>query len=263
MPEALRLHTATHLLCLRRNRLFHAFLALVLAGLVLAVVPGLAFDDASNRFYTLRRLAQMLHGTTSVVTSGIGLFLLWVHRRSRSLKMVATTPAPFGAWVLSLLVTGALVGGAMHAISAVMVVGLSSAWNVTYQYGFLYLALDHFAESLIALGVITTLGTVLHPVITVVLVTLVNEATVLALRQGLELVSPGPVLSVIKGVAAAVYYLLPSVDPFGERTQTLMRTLRVADSDWRYLGATAAYALLVLAFSYATTLAVLRRRPGT
>jgi hypothetical protein len=263
MGEALRLHVWTHLTCLRRNRVFHAFLALVAVGLALAMVPALAFDDDSNRFQTLRGLAHLLHGTTSIVTSGIGLFLLWVHRRARSIKMVATTAAPFGAWVASLFATAAMVGAVAHATGAVLVLVLSWAWGVTYQYGFVYLALDRFVESLIGLGIVTTLGAVLHPVITIVLVTLVNESIVLTIRQGLELLSPGPVLAVVKAAATGLYYLLPSLDPFGERTRALVRTMRVAESDWQYLAAGAGYAALMLAFAYVTTSSVLTRRPGT
>lgn len=263
MRNAVRLHTLTHLTCLRRNRIFHAFLMLVIVGLALTIVPGLAFDDDSNRFQTLRRLAQMLHGTISWVTSGIGLFLLWEHRRTRSLKMVATTAAPFGAWVASLFATATLVGIAMHATSVVLIFCLSWVWGVTYQYGFIYLALDHAAQSLISLGVVTMLGVVLHPVIAVVLVALVNESTVLILRQGLDMLSPSLVLRVTKALAAGLYYILPVQDPFGERTEALVRTMRAAESDWRYLAGTAAYALLVLAFAHVSTLVMLRRRPGT
>ena len=263
MRDAVRLHTLTHLTCLRRNRIFHGFLVLVIVGLALAIVPGLAFDDDSNRFQTLRSLAQMLHGTTSWVTSGIGLFLLWEHRRTRSLKMVATTAAPFGAWVASLFATAALVGAVVHATSIVIIFCLSWAWGVTYQYGYIYLALDQGAQSLIVLGVVTMLGVVLHPVIAVVLVVLVNEATVLILRQGLAMLSPSPVLHVTQALAAGLYYVLPVQDPFGDRTVALLRTMRAAESDWRYLAGTAAYAVLVLAFAHVTTLVMLRRRPGT
>jgi hypothetical protein len=261
MMEALRLHIAANVTCLRRNRLLHAFGLLVAVGVATTVVPTLAFGDTSNRFEALRVLARMLHGATGLVTSGMGLFLFWVHRRGRSISMVATTAAPFGAWVAALFATGALVAVAAHAVIAVLVVALSQAWGVTYQYGFVYLALDSFTESMIALSIITTLSVFVHPVLTAVLVTLVNDSTMLAVRQGLELLTPGPFLRAVRGLSAAVYFVLPASDPFGERTAAMLRTMRVATSDWHYLGWAAAYAVLVLALAQVTTLVWLRRRP--
>jgi hypothetical protein len=261
MMEALRLHIAANLACLRRNRLLHAFVVLVAAGVAATIAPALALDDTSNRFEALRVLARMLHGATSLVTPGLGLFLLWVHRRGRSISMVATTAAPFGAWVAALFATSALVAAAAHAVIAVLLVALSQAWGVTYQYGFVYLALDSFTKSMIALGVITTLSVFVHPVLTVVLVTLVNDTTVLAVRQGLELLTPAPLVRAVRGLSAAVYFVLPASDPFGERTAAMLRTMRVATSDWHYLAWAAMYAVLVLAFAQMTTLVWLRRRP--
>jgi hypothetical protein len=150
-----------------------------------------------------------------------------------------------------------------HAASAVVVFALSRSWNVTYQIGFLYLALDRFAESLIALGCVTTLGAVFHPVITALLLTLVNESTVLQFRLGVDTLPAGPVLRTVKGLATSLYFLTPTFDPFGERTQALSRTMRVTDSDWRYLGGTVAYALLMVAFGYCTTLLILQRKKLT
>lgn len=261
MMDALRLHIAANVTCLRRNRLLHAFVVLIAVGVATAVVPALAFRDTSNRFEAMRVLARMLHGATSLITPGVGLFLLWVHRRSRSISMVATTAAPFGAWVAALFATGALVGAAAHALIAVLLLALSQAWGVTYQYGFVYLALDSFTESMIAMGIITTLSVFVHPVLTVVLVTLVNDTTVLAVRQGLELLTPGPFVRAVRGLSAAAYFVLPASDPYGERTAAMLRTMRVATSDWYYLGWAGAYALLVLAVAQVTTLVWVRRRP--
>lgn len=261
MMAALRLHIAANVICLRRNRLLHAFMLLVAVGAATVVVPALAFGDTSNRFEAMRVLARMLHGATSLMTPGVGLFLLWVHRRGRSIAMVATTAAPFGAWVAAIPATSALVGAAAHAAIALLLVVLSQVWGVTYQYGFAYLALDGFTESMIALGIITTLSVFVHPLLAVMLVTLVNDTTVLAVRQGLELLPLGPFVRVVRAVSAALYFVVPATDPFGERTEAMLRTMRVATSDWRYLGWAAAYAILVLALAQVTTLVWLRRRP--
>jgi hypothetical protein len=50
MMAALRLHIAANMICLRRNRLLHAFMLLVAVGAATVVVPALAFGDTSDRF---------------------------------------------------------------------------------------------------------------------------------------------------------------------------------------------------------------------
>ena len=46
----------------------------------------------------------------------------------------------------------------------------------------------------------------------------------------------------VNAAATGLYYLLPTLDPFGERTNALLRTMRVAESDWQDLAAGAGYA---------------------
>src|SRR5262245_58496957 len=124
MRKALVLHTAVHLKFLARNRVFHGFVLLIALGFATGTVPALFFTDGSSRFVTLRALAQQLHTGAGFITAGIALFVLWSHRQARSLKMIATAPLPFQAWVASVFATAALVGFAVQAIIASMVLAL-------------------------------------------------------------------------------------------------------------------------------------------
>src|SRR3954449_211227 len=99
MRRGLRLHTAVHLKFLARNRVFHGFVLLIAIVLATGTVPALLFLDSWSRFVTLRALAQQLHQGAGLITAGIGLFVLWSHRGARSIKMIATAPVPFDAWV--------------------------------------------------------------------------------------------------------------------------------------------------------------------
>lgn len=262
MVDAIRAHVAVHLLCLRRQRLLQATLAVVSLGLVTSLTAGLSLIDVSNRFDVLRSMADGLHGLARLMTAGVGLLLVRQHRRSWSLAVVATTPAPFAAWVASVLVTGAAVGAAAQTIVGVTCAALSVAWGVTYQYGFVYLALDRFAESLILLGVATVLASVLHPVVVGTAVFLINDGVIRMLRAALAALPASAAAVVDQGLTAA-YYALPSLDPFGERTAALLRNLRPVERDWWYLLATFGYALLLLAWAQALTVLLLRRRPTT
>ena len=259
MLSAIPLHTRVHLKFLARNRVFHALVLLIVLGTATGMVPGLVFFDPSSRFMTLRALAQQLHGAVAILTAGVGLLILWSHRSSRSIKLVSTTPAPFPAWVASVFATAALSGAAAQAVIAALVAVLSVYWNVPYQLGFLYLALDRFADSMIMLAFLTPLGAWMHPLLAVVM--LLFFTSLGSVRSMLEGADPGLFMTAMKAAASALYYLVPTFDPFAGRTLVLRRSMRVSIVDWRYLGITFSYALLSLSFGYVATIAVLRRRP--
>lgn len=260
MSSMVLAHARVHLAFLGRQRVYQALVVAVVLVLGLAIVTGSVVFDSASRFETLRALARALHATASLVTACTGLALVEAHRRSGAIRMVATSAAPFGAWVASLFVAAAVVGGAIHGIVAAMVFGLSWVWNVSYQTGFLYLAIDRFTESLIALAFLTTLDAAFGPALALCMFVLANDSALLALRSLLTAVSGGLVLDAIRWATTVVYYALPTFDPFGDRTNALMRTMRVADSDWRYLVATVAYSAVAVACGLTATLASLRRR---
>ena len=259
MLSALPVHTRVHLKFLARNRVFHGIVLLIVLGIATLSLPGFVFFDRSSRFMTLRTLAQQLHGAVAILTAGIGLLILWSHRSARSIKMVTTTPSPFPAWVASVFATAALSGAAAQAVIAGLVALLSVYWNVPYQLGFLYLALDRFADSLILLAFMTPLGAWMHPFLAVLVLLFITSLG--SARTVLESVDAGLFTSVVRAAASALYYLVPTFDPFAGRTLVLRRSMRVSIVDWRYLGITCAYALLCLSFGYVSTFAVLRRRP--
>src|SRR5262249_13424786 len=178
MFDALRTHTVVHLRFLARNRVFHGFVLLIALPCV-AMFPALMLGDRSSRFADLRMFAGVLHQVVSFITAGMALVLVWSHRRARSIKMIAATPAPFPAWVASVFVTAALVGLAVQALIAVLIAALSVFWNVPYQLGFLYVAMNQFADSLVMLSFLTGLIALMHSVLVIVLVRFLGGLTIL------------------------------------------------------------------------------------
>ena len=261
MFEALDVHTRVHLRFLARNRVFHGFVLLIALGFGSVIVPSLVFEDTSSRFVILRSLADQLHQAVSFITAGIALFLIWSHRQGRSIKMIATTPAPFPVWVASVFATAGLVGLAVQALIAGLVAALSVLWNVPYQLGFLYVAMNRFADSIIMLGFITALGAWMHPILAVLTLFFLRETTFWTIRTMLEIFDTGVIVSTAKAVTSGLYYLAPSFAQFSGRTLVLSRSMRVSVSDWRYLTATFAYAGLAVTFGYVATIAILRRKP--
>jgi hypothetical protein len=267
MLEHFCAHTVVHLKFLARSRILLGFGLLVLLVAGVGFVPALFIDTAFNRFEVIKGIASQLHDIARFMTGGIGLFVLWSHRRNRTIKMVATKPSPFGGWVASIFASAALVGLAVHAVVAVVTLALSLSWGVPYQIGFVYLAGDRFVDSLIILAVLTALGAAFHPILAVLTVAFFNESTFRylgttvagALAAGYDSV----LLRIAQPLLTALYYISPSFDPFANQTEAADRSLRIATIDWRYLAASAGYAVLVCACGYLMTLLVLRRRPLT
>jgi hypothetical protein len=234
---------------------------LLVAVPFVVMFPELMLGDSSSRFADLRTFAGLLHQIVSFITAGIALVLIWSHRRARSIKMIAATPAPFPAWVASVFVTAALVGLTVQGLIATLVAALSVFWNVPYQLGFLHMAMNQFADSLIMLAFLTALSVWMHPVLATLLIAFLGESTFRTIRVTLESVDGGWFVWAAKATATGLYYFLPSFAPFAGRTLTLTRSMRASVSDWRYLALTYAYAILAVSFGYVATIASLRRRP--
>lgn len=264
MLSALGLHTSVHLAFMRRNQILLGFSLLISVGTAILLVPSALLNTAASRFDVLKDIAQVLHVLIAVMTAGLGLFILWSHRRARSIKMIATGPTPFDAWVASIFVSVAIVAAIAHALIAAIVALLSWRWGIPYQYGFLFLPLVCFVDSMIGLAAFTFLSAVIHPVLAVLLVAIVGEQTTMNLWEIAERSEAGSAaggaLRATGAVARTLYYVMPTFWPYGDRI-TLGGSMRVPASDWRHLGVAALYALLVCACSLVATTGVLRRRP--
>jgi hypothetical protein len=256
-------HTIVHLKFLARSRVLLGFGLLVLCGSVIGLVPAFFGGSLSNRFDLLRSVAGILHGVVGVITSGLGLFVIWSHRRARTIKMVATKPSLFEGWVASVFIASALVGFVAQGAVAALTLGLSVSWGVPYQSGFAYLAAERFIQSTIALACLTALGAWLHPMLAVLALVLLSESTfaylattvagaIAAGRDSMPLRALGATLS-------AFYYLAPTFSPFADETQAVGQSMRVATIEWRYLLASAGYAAIACAAGYLATLMALRR----
>jgi len=107
----------------------------------------------------------------------------------------------------------------------------------------------------------TALGPWMQSILAALLIVTLREGTFWSIRSMLDGAESGLVVNAAKAVATAFYYLAPSFNPFSGRTLVLTRSMRVSVSDWRYLAATFAYALLALSFGYVATIAIFRRKP--
>jgi hypothetical protein len=258
-----RAHTTVHLKFLARSRVLLGFGLLVTLWAGVMLIPAFVAGSLSDRFESLRAVAETLHFVAAVVTAGLGLFVLSSHRRARTIKIVATKPSAFEGWVASVFAAPVLVGLVAQAVVAGIILGLSLYWGVPYQVGFVYLAARRFIQSAIALAYLTALGSIIHPVLAVVVALVVNEWTFSAVAANAAALADRGWLALraVDATASALYYIVPTFSPFADQIGALDHSFRVATIDWRYLWASAGYAAVTCAFGYLATLVALRRSP--
>ena len=265
--EGLREHTIVHLKFVTRSRVLVGFASLLLLIAGVMLLPAIFIGTAANRFELLKQVADELHAIAATITAGLGLFVLWSHRRTRSIKLVATRPGSFDAWVASLFIVPAMFGVAAQAAVAAITCGLSLYWDVPYQIGFFYLTVQWLAQSLIVLAYLTALGAVAHPVLAVLTLLFFNASTFhmlgVTLGGAIEAGYTSGFWRAAQSVVAMLYYIAPTFSPLAQETSVVNETLRVAAIDWRYLAGVVAYALLTSAFGFMTTVVLLRRRQLT
>ena len=264
MRDRFMAHLVVNLKFLARNRVLLGFALVLLLASGVMLLPAMFIDTASNRFEALKHVAETLHRAAGVITAGLGLVVLWSHRRARTIKLIATKPGSFDIWVVSVFAAAIAFGAAAHAAVAVLVFVLSVVWDVPYQIGFVYLSAEWFAQSAIVLAYLTPLAAMCHPILAILALAFVNDWTVHAvgvtLTAAVEAGHGSVVLEVAQRIVSTLYYIVPTFAPFQSKTQVVNETLRAATIDWRYLLATLAYALLASAFGYVATVVVLRRR---
>jgi hypothetical protein len=262
--ERLWLHVVSHLRLYRRSRIVLG-VGLVIIGIwSLAMLPMFFGGTASARFTQLQQLSAQLSGLGWMLSAALGLYVTSTHLRNRSVQVILTRPGSPQVWLGSVFVSALLVAVALQAFGALVTFLLSILWDVPYQVGFAYLAIDAVFEAAIIIAMLTTLGAVFHPVVALLLALLFSEGTFFALRYGADLLTAqgegGWLVRIGRPLVIAIHTLLPMVDPFAAQTAEVGRAMRVSGADWAYLLATAAYSLAVTAVCFLLADAALRRR---
>jgi hypothetical protein len=264
MRERLWLHVGSHLRLFRRSRIVLAVGLVIVGFWALGVLPFLFNGTAGNRFNLLKQVSAQLATLGWVLSAGLGLFVTSTHLRNKSLQVILTRPGSPQIWLASVFLAALLVAAATQFAGALITFALSLIWDVPYQVGFLYLAIDSVFEAAIIIAVLTTLGAVVHPVVALLAVVLFNEGTFAALRFGLSMMTAqnhgGAFVAAVKAVVVAIHEALPMLDPFATQTGDVAQSLRVSGRAWGFLAATAAYSLAVTTICFLVSDLALRRR---
>lgn len=252
MWEALRLHTATHLRFLARSRLLLG-LAVVFGTLwSLGLVGFLLMDSSGDRFDMLKMISGQLRSFGWFYTAAMGLFAFWWHTSHRTTTLVFTRPGRPEIWLAPVFSSAFVAAFVIHVLGLLLTVGLSLAWRIPLQTGFLWLTVDAMLESLIMVSVLTGLAAALHPIVAVLVVVFFTESMFYMfdtmLLGYLQATGSAPWLRILEYAVRGIHGLLPMLDPFAAQTAEVERSLRVGSSDWVYLAATAGYAATVFIF---------------
>lgn len=263
MREQLAGHMRALFKFYRRSRLLLAIGLVYLGGIGISLIYLAAMRSGTGRFELVRSLFDRLNGFATLLTAALGLLVISTHLRNKSLKIVFTKPSPPDLWLAACVLSAATVSLAVHALTLTLVLGLSLAWGVPIQTGWAVLCAHGFLSALVLLGFVMFLTMAVHPAIAVLLALLLQEPTFYWLRFTLAARIAGDWSTfywLLERTCAAIYFVLPSFNPYGDRLESVSLSLRASADDARVVVYSAGYALACLVFFYALSAWLLRRK---
>lgn len=264
MRDLLWAHTVTNLRFFARSRLILGVGLVVTALWSLGLVSVLLLESSGQRFNVLRQISGQLHALGWFSGAGLGLFALSHHLRNGTTRLLFSRPASPELWLASIFLASFLVSLAIHAVAAGATLVLSIVWGIPYQLGFLYLAIDAILESMIVIALLTALGSVLHPVLAVLLTALANDSMlylfVLQIESSLFANGPSMWTTIAGPPVRLLYAATPMLDPVHQEMTQVAMTLRLAWSDWGTLLAVSGYTLVTVVFFFCVSALAVRRR---
>lgn len=263
--EAFLANSRTHLRFFRRNRLLLAVALIFLLFFGLSLVNSLFFETSGGHFSTLLEVSGSLNGMLRFLVPALGLLLIWSHLRERSLKMVLTKPCTPETWLASGLLTAIAISAGLHLAVFLITQGLSLAWGVPLQSGFAFVSLESFVSSVIALSYLSLLTMLFHPVVALLVLSILNEESLYGLKFMVDVgvkAYPGNVLfKALEKLCDALYYAVPTFHPFRDRFQAVFTSYRTTPEEWLFLAAGTGYAALAAVVLFLLSDLVLRRKP--
>jgi hypothetical protein len=257
----------TNLIFYRRNRLIIAAVVFIVLVLGLTTLPSFFFMSNTQRLEQLRQLFTLVNGFTLVLTAGLGLVLVSQHIRDRSVKMVFTKPCLPETWLLSSFLSAALVAFVLYAGSFLIASALALIWKLPYPSGIFYISINQFFQTVSLMAYATFLSVILHPVLAAMILLVLREGLLYTLKiilaSGIKAAGAKafvPFLKFVKLFVDAAYLVLPTFNPYAEKTAPVYTSLRGSDADWNYLFPAVAYALTVSALFYFLTAYVLKKK---
>ena len=230
----------------------------------ITTLPSLFFVSSTKHLDQVRTVVQEIHGFAFVLTAALGLLLVSQHLRDRSIKMVFTKPCLPETWLLSSFLSAAIVAFVLYAGAFIIAVILSALWGIPFPSGIIYISINEFFQTLSLMSCVTFLSVLFHPVLAALFVLLFQEQTFyflkMLLASGVKAAGENSFLNLLKLFVDAMYMIIPTFNPYADKTHQIYSTLRGSDANWDYLFPAIAYALTVSALYYFLTVLVLKKK---
>lgn len=257
----------TNLIFYRRNRLLIAAVVFIVLVLGLTTLSSFFFLSNTQHLEQLRQLFTTVNRFALVLTGGLGLVLISQHIRDRSIKMVFTKPCLPETWLLSSYLSAALVAFVLYTGSFLIASVLSLAWKIPYPSGILFISVNQFFQTVSLMAYATFLSVILHPALAALVLLVFREGLLYTLKiilaSGIKAAGAkpfAPFLKFVKLFVDTAYLVLPTFNPYAEKTAPVYSSLRGSDADWNYLFPAIAYALTVSALFYFLTVYALKKK---
>lgn len=267
MYQQILANIRTNLIFYRRNRLLIASVVFIVLMLGLTTLPSFFFMSNTQRLEQLRQLFSTLNRFALVLTAGLGLILISQHIKDRSVKMVFTKPCLPETWLLSSYLSATLVAFVLYAGSFLVASLLSLIWKIPYPSGIVFISVNQFFQTVSLMAYATFLSVILHPVLAALVLLVFQEGLLYTLKivlaGGIKAAGAKafvPFLKFVKLFVDAAYLVLPTFNPYAEKTAPVYSSLRGSDANWHYLFPAIAYALTVSALFYFLTVYVLKKK---
>ena len=264
MTELVRANVLAGLAYYRRSRLLMAFMLIFLLLTALQSLPPIFMNSGVQSFNSLREIISDLNGFLLILAAGMGLLIISSHLRNRSLKMVFTKPCAPRLWLFSAFLSAAIVSLLLSTVVLSSGILLSLFWHLPVRMGLVFVSVQTFVISLGLIAYLMLLATIMHPALAAIVALIFNAD----LFYEFQVWSQGAIrsgynnwaLHMLERFFHTLYILLPMLFPFDKQTQNIHVSLRVMNSEWKYLLFSLGYALALSAFCYCASLYALQRK---
>lgn len=250
----------------KRNKLVLTAAIFIFLGLGLSFIPSMFFLTKTQHLAIVTSLFSQLSTFSTLITAALGLLLISQHLRNRSTKMIFTKPCSPEIWLLSSFLSASAVCLALYLGILFICSTLFVVWNIPFQWGIAYVAINDFIQAIILLSYITFLAVVFHPVSSVLFLLVFQDSTFYFLKMILmskikelgEHVSPW--LRISEGFIDSIYMTVPTLSPYSSETSSIYSSLRVSNGNWKYLFLALAYTLVISTLFYLLAVYFLKKK---
>ena len=148
-----------------------------------------------------------------------------------------------------------------------LAVGLFFLWNITFQWGIVFMFFQSFLQAIVILFYITFLALSLKLVGAVLFGVFLTEGTFfffsnmfISFNNSLSDKGGNIILIVFQKIFYYIYLILPISKPFSKQTDSIFSSLKYQPGDIKYLFISFIYTIVICSFLYLASTYLLKRK---